>query len=139
MDEKGCSGRRACDLFGISRTAQRYHRVIDDEQKDISEILIRLAESHKRWGFGLMFRWLRKNGYHWNHKRVYRIYCELSLNLRIKPKKRLPSRFPTPLHQPAEPNEVRDITSRWRQMYNGERPHSSLNDQTPWEFINKQA
>ena len=98
MNEKGCSGRRACDLFGVSRTAQRYHRVIDEEQKDISEVLIRLAESHKRWGFGLMFRWLRKNGYHWNHKRVYRIYCELALNLRIKPKKRLPPRFPVPLY-----------------------------------------
>jgi putative transposase len=65
---------------------------------------MRLADSHKRWGFGLMFRWLRHKGYTWNHKRVYKIYRDLALNLRIKPKKRLPARDPVPLHQPAEPN-----------------------------------
>ena len=52
----------------------------------------------------LMFDWLRLNGYHWNHKKVYRVYCELCLNLRIKPKKRLPSRDPQPLSQPLKPN-----------------------------------
>lgn len=65
---------------------------------------MRLSDSHKRCGFGLMFIWLRCEGYTWNHKRVYRIYCELALNLRIKPKKRLPSRTPVPLHQPVAPN-----------------------------------
>ena len=30
----------------------------------------------------------RQKGYGWNHKRVYRIYRELELNLRIKPRKR---------------------------------------------------
>jgi len=57
-------------------------------------------------GFGLMFRWLRRQGYSWNHKRVYKIYCELALNLRIKPKKRLPARTPVPLHQPTKPNSL---------------------------------
>ncbi len=33
-----------------------------------------------------MFLYLRNvQGYGWNYKRVYRIYCELELNLRIKP------------------------------------------------------
>jgi putative transposase len=82
----------------------RRKRIISDVHHEITELLLRLADSHKRWGFGLMFRWLRRQGYTWNHKRVYRIYCELALNLRIKPKKRLPARTPVPLHQPIAAN-----------------------------------
>ena len=52
-----------------------------------------------------MFSWLRHKGYRWNHKRVYRVYKDLELNLRIKPKKRLPSRNPKPLIVPRVPNE----------------------------------
>ena len=51
-----------------------------------------------------MFAWLKRQGYKWNHKKVYRIYCSLGLNLRIKPKKRLPTRNPIPLNQPNNPN-----------------------------------
>ncbi len=39
-------------------------------------------------------------GFRWNHKRVYRIYRELELNLRIKPKKRLVREKPEPLAVP---------------------------------------
>jgi putative transposase len=46
--------------------------------------------SKKTWGFGLCFLYLRNvRGHRWNHKRVSRIYRELELNLRIKPRKRL--------------------------------------------------
>lgn len=41
-------------------------------------------------GGGLCFLYLHNvKGYRWNHKRVYRIYRELDLNLRIKPRKRI--------------------------------------------------
>ncbi len=68
-------------------------------------MLIRLADSKPRWGFGLMFDWLRHHGHRWNHKRVYRIYKELELNLRIKPKRRFPSRNPVPLTDAKKPND----------------------------------
>jgi len=42
----------------------------------------------------------------WNHKRVYRIYRDLELNLRIKPRKRLIREKPDPLAIPAAPNET---------------------------------
>lgn len=47
---------------------------------------------------------MRLDGYKWNHKRVRRVYRQMGLNLRIKPKKRLPSRNPRPLIAPEQPN-----------------------------------
>lgn len=36
-------------------------------------------------------------------------------------------------------NEVREITEEWMGMYNGQRPHSSLGDKTPWEYLASEA
>lgn len=64
-----------------------------------------LTDARKTWGFGLCFLHLRNvKGHPWNHKRVYRIYCELRLNLRIKPRKRLKRDKPDTLAVPEAPN-----------------------------------
>ena len=34
-------------------------------------------------------------------------------------------------------NEVRDLTETWMHQYNDERPHDSLGDLTPWEYLAK--
>mgnify|MGYP003659362589 CR=1 len=57
------------------------------ENEVIAEWLIQLTEQYSDCGFGLCFAYLRNvKGFSWNHKRVYRIYCELALNLRVKQK-----------------------------------------------------
>jgi putative transposase len=66
--------------------------------------LQKLANQYPRRGFGKLFGLLRKNGFLWNHKRVHRVYCDMQLNLRIKPKKRLPSRDRKSLIQPLYSN-----------------------------------
>ena len=103
VDQKSYPVRRACQLVKISRNGFSYQaKKTDDHQ--IRELLKGLANRYKRWGFGLMFQWLRNQGHPWNHKRVYRVYCELKLNFRIKPRKRLPKRTPLSLMHPLEPN-----------------------------------
>jgi putative transposase len=49
------------------------------------------------------------NRFGWNHKRVYRIYRELELNLRIKPRKRLVRDKPQALTVPGRINNVWSI------------------------------
>ena len=72
---------------------------------EIADLLVGLTEARKTWGFGLCFLHLRNvQGRLWNHKRVYRIYCELELNLRIKPRKRLKRDKPDALAVPEAPN-----------------------------------
>ncbi len=73
----------ACRTFGVSETCYRYSPLLSDENEEIADLLVGLTEARKTWGFGLCFLHLRNvKGHSWNHKRVYRIYCELELNLR---------------------------------------------------------
>lgn len=67
-------------------------------------MLKELAEKCRRYGFEKMYQKIRQESYGWNHKRVYRIYCDMQLNLRRKPKKRLPSREKIALTQPEKMN-----------------------------------
>lgn len=66
------------------------------------DVLDELTQKYQHWGFPKCFNRIRKLGYQWNHKRVYRIYKLLKLNLKRKSKKRLPSRSPDPLIVPSQ-------------------------------------
>ena len=97
----------ACRCFGISETCYRYQRKLSSENQLIADWLLRLTQAHKPWGFGLCFLYLRNvKGYGWNHKRVYRIYRELELNLRIKPRRRIKRDRPDALSVPTSKNQV---------------------------------
>lgn len=95
----------ACRTFRISESCFRYQRKLCCENAEIADWLIRLTTTHRSWGFGLCYLYLRNvKGFVWNHKRVRRIYRALDLNLRIKPKKRLVRERPEPLAVPVAPN-----------------------------------
>lgn len=118
--ERGLSVRLACAAFGISETCYRYQPKLSDENAEIADWLIRLTHNQRNWGFGLCFLYLRNvKGYPWNHKRVYRIYRELELNLRIKPKKRLVREKPQPLAVPEAINEVWSMDFMHDQLSDG--------------------
>ena len=90
VQEKGITIRVACVAFRISESCFRYERRLNAENEEIANWLLRLTDNHRNWGFGLCYLYLRNvKGFGWNHKRIYRIYKELELNLRIKPRKRL--------------------------------------------------
>ena len=103
---RNVSVRFACQLFVVSESCYRYQPHLNEENDLIADWLIRITDSQRNWGFGLCFLYLRNvKGFRFNHKRVYRIYCELSLNMRIKPKKRLKRDKPEPLVVPENRNE----------------------------------
>ena len=53
-----------------------------------------------------------------NHKCVRRIYCELELNLQIKPRKCLKRESPDPLSVPNRPNQVWSMDFMADQLWN---------------------
>lgn len=121
------SVRLACRAFNISETCYRYTPLLSDENAVIADCLIRLTSTWRNWGFGLCFLYLRNvKGFKWNHKRVYRIYRELELNLRIKPKKRLIRTKPEALCVPTVKNET------WSMDF----MHDQLGDQRSYRLFN---
>ena len=106
VQSRGVTIALACRAFGVSQTCYRYSPKLKPESERIEDLLIGLTKAHKTWGFGLCFLHLRNvKGHLWNHKRVYRIYRELELNLRIKPRKRLVREKPDELTVPEAPNK----------------------------------
>jgi len=125
--EKRISIQMACQIFSISQTCYRYERKLSDENALIAEWLVRLTSTWRSWGFGLCYLYLRNvKGYGWNHKRVYRVYRELELNLRIKPKKRLTRAKPEPLSVPDSSNQT------WSMDF----MHDQLSDQRGIRLLN---
>jgi putative transposase len=110
----------ACLLFGISETCYRYKAKLKDKNIQIANWLLHLTSVQRNWGFGLCFLYLRNvKNFQWNHKRVYRIYRELELNFRIKPKKRLIREKPDALAVPDAINQCWSMDFMHDQLQNG--------------------
>lgn len=79
-------------MLEISKSTYYYVKKPKDDSKVI-EALNSLVDKYPRKGFWLLFNRLRKLGYTWNHKRVYRVYKSMGLNIQRRTKKRLPKSF----------------------------------------------
>ena len=120
LKEKELNIRQVCEAFRVSQGCFHYVPKLSSDNARIAELLLGLAQSQRNWGFGLCFLYLRNvKGYRWNHKRVYRIYRELELNMRIKPKKRLRRDKHEQLSVPMSINQVWSMDFMHDQLQDG--------------------
>ena len=98
-EEHKVSTRRACRIIGISGSVYRY-QPDTKRNDDVIAALQQAVEKYPAYGFPKLFKILKLWGHRFNHKRVHRVYCMLSLNKRRRGKKRLPNRDPVMLHVP---------------------------------------
>lgn len=119
--EHQLSVQRSCRCIRLSRAA--YYRIPQghDRDADVIKAINAVIDKHPRWGFWKSFKSLRRKGYRWNHKRVYRVYCELRLNQKRRAKKRLPKRIKQPLLVPQLPNQVWSADFMSDTLYAGKR------------------
>jgi putative transposase len=116
------SVRRACEAVGISRAA--WYKPPEDrlaKDGDVIEALTALTDKHRRWGFWKSYQRLRLDGREWNHKRVYRVYCQLGLNHKRRTKRRIPTRYRQPLDTSPAPNTVWALDFMHDALYEGRR------------------
>ena len=98
---------RSCQSVGLSRAA--WYKPPRNWRERDAELIAALAEQvneHPSRGFWKCCRQLRKTHKEWNHKRIYRVYKAMNLNLRRKARKRIPKRERVPLYVPRLPDTV---------------------------------
>jgi putative transposase len=83
--------------------------------------LTTLVAEQSRWGGWKCDDRLRLDGHPWNHKQLWRVYCQLRLNLPRRTKKRLPVRLRQPLTMIPQPNTVWAVDFMSDTLYGGRR------------------
>lgn len=118
--EHGVSIRQACKEIDLPRSTFQYDPVPRNDDQIIEE-LGKLIEKHPSIGFWMCFYRLRRKGFAWNHKRVYRVYTAMRLNIRRRSKKRLPARVKQALFQPTEINQVWSLDFMEDSLWDGRK------------------
>ena len=73
---------------------------------EVIAALSKLIEAKPSRGFDKCCQILERTHPQWNHKRIYRVYCDMKLNLRRAATRRLPKRERVPLYVPERPDMV---------------------------------
>lgn len=122
VEEFRLSRRRACRAVGLSRAAW-YRPPGEARIRDATVIdaLNGLVAQHSRWGFWKCYDRLRLDGPRWNHKKLWRVYRALGLNLPRRSMRRVPPRFRQPLAAPPGVNQVWAVDFMHDALYGGRR------------------
>lgn len=104
MKEKGYSQRRACALAGIDPRVYRRkpRRPLD---KELRERLRKLSAERRRFGYRRLHILLKREGWHVNWKKLYRIYREEGLSVRKRSGRKRAVGTRTPMAIPQGPNQ----------------------------------
>lgn len=107
-------------MVGISDSVYRYEPDLNRDDAVI-EAIQAVVERYPAYGFPKVCKILKRWGHPWNRKRIYRVYCKLSLNKRRRGKKRLPSRDPVKLSVPCAINQCWSINFMSDSLFCGRR------------------
>ena len=83
------SERHACRLLGLGRSTHRYRTRRNERDAALRARLKELAGKRMRFGYRRLTAMLLREGMPANHKRVYRLYREEGLAMRIRQRRRI--------------------------------------------------
>jgi putative transposase len=83
------SERHACRLLGLGRSTHRYQAGKKERDAGLRARLKELAAERMRFGYRRLTAMLVREGIGANHKRVYRLYREEGLAMRIRQRRRI--------------------------------------------------
>ncbi|WP_418379148.1 IS3 family transposase [Vibrio natriegens] len=115
------SERRACLIVGIQRASLRYQPQANREDDKLQARIKELALERRRFGYRRIHRLLRREGFDVNHKRVYRLYCELGLTVSKRRRRKSQCVEREPLLLPSVPNHTWSMDFVMDALSNGRR------------------
>ena len=83
------SERHACRLVGLARSTRRYQSRKAERDAMLRTRLKELAAQRMRFGYRRLTAMLVRSGMRVNHKRVYRLYREEGLAMRVRQRRRI--------------------------------------------------
>lgn len=89
MGQYDMSERQACRLMDLGRATYRYEARKGERDSELRTRLKELAAKRMRFGYRRLTAMLVQAGIQVNHKRVYRLYCEEGLTMRIRQRRRI--------------------------------------------------
>ena len=122
IEEYRISIRRASAVVVLARSTFSYQPVDKPQDRLLSARITDIAHARVRYGFWRIYILLRREGWVVNHKRVYRLYKQLGLNLRSK----RPRRNRTGAHrldriEPQTPHQSWSMDFVADQLFDGRR------------------
>jgi putative transposase len=120
IQEHGVSCRQACKALNLPLSSYQYQPK-PKEDEPIQDLLKGFVDEHPSIGFWQSFYRIRRKGYNWNHKRVYRVFTSLKLNINCRYRRRLPARVKQALFKPESINQVWSIDFMSDSLWDGRR------------------
>ena len=120
MEVELISHRQACNIVNMARSSNQYQPKPKEDDMFI-DALQQLISKHPSIGFWQALHRIRNRGYIVNHKKLYRIYTAMHLNIRRRAKKRLPARVKQQLFHPNALNQVGSIDFMTDSLWDGTR------------------
>ena len=88
MQTCGVSERRACRVISQARSSQRYQRRVKDDEPRLVARILELVGEFPRYGYRMITRVLRQEGWTVNFKRIYRLWKREGLKVSMKKRKK---------------------------------------------------
>lgn len=118
--EHGLSFRQSCRMIGMSRSLLYYRARSKNDEHVIAAINAYIAKNPTQ-SFGLLLLSFKLEPQPWRKTVLWRIYCELKLNLPRQGKKLLPQKIRESLAVPAFPNHTWSADFMRDSLWNGRR------------------
>lgn len=97
---------RAYKLVGLRPSTYYYKKINQRDDLKLKEKILEVAQKRIRWGCPRIYEVIRREGFKDNYKRVERLYTQLNLSIRKRPKKKMRDHLRLVLPAPEKPNEI---------------------------------